>query len=1075
MANIVQLGSNTRKSVFLDSLLNSNPNIFAQRNSESVRNLILYQFQKICYNILQTFGLFAHNSWESIAWKIPLNIPIKSRIFDYLFLLANQEHKPILDLWCLKSKWVHLFRCQMLICETTLRSPMSESTCSKVVEVSENINNIIVPYAGLHFIDSDYELSEERVLKEFNDTSIWFAEKDSIDLESNKPDSLIELKKLENRYANLLQIIYPTPGCSIENFNKKMLEISYMILNTADTQVNDNKSIINIEIAATMFANYLRSSIPFNYSDTDMILQLSLGLLKYTNHPQILALACFAIRNLSGTPTYPEFLVHTEKCLPILFSFISSESSNLVKWASRCIATIYTNTIINKPMDLNKILDFFSNESQDVASWAISFIGTLVKKAIYNDSKSESIINIYIDLSNVVPIIFSLLNNRSRCVKVVEACLWCLGNFLATNIKFFDQTLSITGHPEITNFLNLKLFTDPNFGPHAEKIILFACRCIDLLTSKKGIYRYTMDDMVLSKIVGLINDKQQKISVWALCFLGILCDNKESYNTNVVNTILNSYLASIISQINTDDSKILEATLWTIRKIASSHSTIIPKINTILNQLNPHHRIIHLFHHTDPTIVESAYLCFSIISTQEQFKIGIPKIINTLKHSSGDISNTTKVALCCLNTAVSNKCEHMKLNRKLFGKEEQMILIKFLRIPKLTETICWLLGNLVLRKKYRKFICNLIISDIVEFLKCSDLLIAEGAAFLFCNLFIESVPCCLHIDPLPGSNQDISPCLTNPPTCNFSIDGYDNIVLFIHSMLKKQENNTYRCGSKILEACCWAIHKIASNEKYLQLILEYDVLRDIMSLFFEYQSNNIINDDVIKGACWALGKLVINKNYVQVACDIGLIEQSVKLLGHTSENIQALTSRYLGTMVVKNVDNTDILCHIGKLCIPKLFECLLSKKLPLVEICSWCLANLMTRHENKILLINQPNFNFDLMNEFLTYQHERTVEAITIILKHLSKGIPNYKSELAKISIETLIKNISSNTLPTSSKANMIYILLNLSQDRNLEWQIKNYIDVFTEYIYDPCLMLRTAALEICLFFRKRKIIHEKN
>lgn len=1054
-----------KPSIFLDALNNVNPNFYSICWSDSVKKVITCQLQKIFYNILKAFGLFSYDSWECIAWKMPLDSKIKNHIFNYLFNLDSGENEPITDLWILKLKWIQFLRSRISICDESLELlKINKSLCNDSVKIFEKMNRKIIPYAGLHFFDINYLLPVEQVLMEFNNPSSLFLENNTNDLTTTGPFQ--EIYIMINMIVNLLQKMYPATS-PIKIFNEKMVRITYEILNSGKNDIDKNGSL-NIEIAANIFANYLSSkSLTGHIPDP---LQLSLLLLKYRKNPEILASACIAIRNIVAKQ--PNIVTDIVNYLPKFFMLLSHETPKLVQWANCCINFVYKNALEKEIPTLPSIVDLIRDKNMDVASWAISFICMLTLTTF---PKSQRIL----EYKHYVPIVLSFIEDKSENPKMLESCLWFLGN--ATSfIKFYDTEYPQSINPAITKYLDLDLFKNQYLEQSAKNIILFAGRCVSNLTIANGINRYTIDKFTLDKISKLFDEvpsnvnENHKISVWAICYFGTLVSNKMDYNKSVVEIILKTYLEKIVGAIKSSNQYTVNAALWSIHRIAITHSSKIPEINNILDALYLHdHHIIDLFNHSDKKIVAEAFRCFSVLCTKSQITIGVPKIINFLSTCANVNDMTIAVALRSLNTMVSENSTHSKLTRELIGKEEQKMLLKFLDVTGLTDSVCWIFGNLALMQKHIKFIANIVVPKILKFFNSRDIIIVDSICYLFCNAIVQplSKSTCLHLEPLTemvGGNYT-NRCSTDPPTCDFVINEHD-IMLLLLSLMKEQEDGTYCYHEKLIEFCVWSFNHISSNVKYLYLMVKFDIMHPIMSIFMKYP-NHIDNHNIFHGACMIFEKLISSNDYVTIADEMQVFPKLLQLLDHENQRLKVAVMRCLAIVSMKNVIKSKDMCYkLGQLVIPKVSEYLMSTNLILVEQSMICIRNLILIPANRKLFISQPFFSIKFMNDFIDiteWKFERIVGPVISIFKCLSENPDNIN--IGEICIDNLANQLTKKPNIELDTINILNILKNIlsKNDDMVHIIAKSTIPALTQCLFSKDTRMKEIVLHIFNFMSK--------
>jgi hypothetical protein len=963
-SRIPECGELLHISILKNVLLNKNPHVFAQRNVNSILDLLKYQQHGIYIYYLKITKQLQSDKWLDIQEKLK-HFSTSTKTVILQKYLDNAEN-PIISYMNLLDDSIINLRQQIE------KTPENENKLiNEIMDYVEYLNNIILDIIGELYLEAN---GENNTVNSANIVTTNYYKTDvNGNEEYNFPvnnDILVGLRHINEKILSELNGYQPTGV-------KGMPMVYIKILN-----MENFDGIVTWVL--TFFGNYLRRSnlfLPEGFDPIQILIDINK---KYGAIPEIQENICLCIRNISVH--YPQ-QVYERTSQEIIKYALKSSYFNTIMWASRCIGTIAAGTTIQniRYECLLSIYDLFTNQFEDVICWSLSFIGTYYgKSSFFNDNNTIIQINQNFndDISRMVERINNLFNLNSS-PKIIEAALWCLGTLAISNNVVPDKKIP----PNLLNYIQPQILEMYSNG---EKIILYSCRCISNLTSSTGADKIPLGSKTLKTILRLLQIDNEKIVVWLICYLGSLSSNTQEYNAKTrIEVATEDIIKQIIDIIlKSKQSKIIEAALWSFHKMSwcdqnKKNIRNCPKaIDIIIEYL--------MEDNVSEKITEGACLCFGVLFTTEDtiFTKGVQRLFQLISNI-----NTPKqvilIATRTLNTLVTNATKECKQNRKFIGKNKKNIdqLINLFSIRNqlntkypdsndsnikysnlILESLTWCLGNLSLHEDNAKYIRKKALQNIVELLKEQDDKVIEGACFCFCNLVLEF------------------------PTNNLIIDNKYNTISFLISLFDKEPYQPYKYHNKVIEAACWGLHKLScsgnitistteniTNEHGIittdniliktqigDTNLNINLCEKIMELGGFKKICELLkheNEKIIAGACWCFGKLVVIQDGIFWAVKLGAIKSLIRLINPNNkfdEKIRVLACRCLGTLAVnaKPEQSVYIQNDIGELGGVESILHLLTPKdlshpnLALMETAIWCLASLSVHVGNKQKIIN---------------------------------------------------------------------------------------------------------------------------
>jgi hypothetical protein len=986
------------------ALLSNNLYTFCETDINSMIQVLTYQDEKICLFFKKYIEALSVNSW-----------------FEYKkYLDCYSKHQEIIEQNFDKNGWINEFSSQIVLVKSIIeRSENKDVAVSEIIKHIHNENIRLVKHIGslLVCIIIGKPLPSKTYYSPINE----------------QPDMLgLNLLKIKNQ---LILNHIPETYITLTSANNDILTCIVTILGLLKNDQNENVMRL-LYIASDLFGNYLRESYEskenFNFPVSFDLVSTVMELYKrFPNNDKLLEKFSCCLRYIVINTSY--FLeIKKYGGIEAIVSLLKNKNPNIIQHASRCIGDfvlIEVDESIRNRL-LKKIRNLMFHDNENIVYWAIKFFGNKL-----SDGNEKDKLNIN-KLPNDLNIVTSILKiiSTSTSYSNIEAGLWTVGT-LSLILKFTDE-LDI-----ILKYTNTAYLQCPNIK-NAEIIILFACRCLANLISSSGVNKMSFDSIIHSLIPKLLVSNNEKITVWALCFIGTVSSNSCEYNT-ISRSAMIQYVPSLVKLLISNNNKYVEAALWSLHKIAwcEQNQEVIRKEPYLLEYVK---KILYDSKSNDK-VIQSACLCFSVIAqiNDSIFETGIKKLIDLL--SACDEENVL-IACRSLNTLCTANTKGCMGNRKLITSFDGVFSIINILIekssPLLLESVLWCLGNLALFKDNVDTIRKLAIDRIVDLFLDKNEKVIEGACFCFCNVIIEC------------------------PDINIKIQDKD-IIEFLSGLFVKKSGK-YIYHDKIIETACWGIHKLIGNSVahmtdcvtssnlmhtiennfYTKRVAELGVFRDIIFLLGHS------DERVVACACWCFGKLVVFNDGIFWAIKLGAIKLLLKYLKPEHQRNEKLTifaCRCLITLIINS--NPEVMVEIQN-DIRELggIELLLdliagnNQKLTVLEVSCWCLASLTTHKECKLKIQNyKKNTGLKIIANLLNFRKtEKILEAACVCLSNLLD-----RDNCTQID-NNIIKKLSDCLLHQSDKIveKSVNCLKKLS-----------YIDSFKTFIIEYCFDYLTSLL----------------
>jgi hypothetical protein len=939
----------------IPALLNNNPHILAQRNTESVKALLDYQNRKYTEHLLN--------------YLQPQMTPETRAAFDEFI-----KQPEILGINFLKekiapaNKVAYFIALQFFRCMQVTKKEFMANDEKKFGDASmdfldfRNIQLIIIELFTFFSPSSNFiSLSEHEVIGLNNLFEF------EIDLN--------DYTQLQSKFKAAHQILYPfTKG--IEKIEESHID---RIIEVIKNDTNEKR----LEVALCLFGNMART--PGNYGGKfDLGIACFVRLyFKYKDSLIIMQNISFCLRNLIIF-CEPEKLESYSSFLHNLFLY---PNETVVAWAARGYGARLSRELNSyAAISLKEFYPLLTSEYESVVMWALSYCSSFLADFKLRPVHAIDGLEIY---NKVLSTLCMHDEREIKSGKIIEAALWALGSIVVRQEiegqegENLGPSLSIFRYPahspkpkqipkeilKYIDFENMKIFPE-----NGEKIILFACRCLANFTSSGGVNKIPLNQEILKKVVSLIDAKNEKITVWSLCFLGTLSTNTLEYNAEI-RTLIGSedILRKLVHCLDhhSEDAKILEAALWSLHKIAWCE-----KFQNSLRELGCTTALLTKFSsHPSDKVREAAYLCFGVLATARDnlddfFKEMMPSLENISRNQN---SQLRLAAVRSLNTRVTSTTCDCKENRIAIGKYEDVmkLLVGLLSTNELLllESVCWCLGNLALDINNSASLCPLILDEMILllnkdnpiYLNKSALKVVEGVCFCICNMLIES---------------DVNDEMMSK--------NYGGKELFFLSLLDRDLAGEYKYSAKVIEAALWALHKIvtkadACSMNFIKSVFQSNKGFEKVVSLFDYPS-----EKVVAGACWCFGKMVPWNEEQSHKLESGRLLLNL-LKGFSSfenERLVVLILRCINTICVNECGDAQKR-YMNALTTPTLLN-LLRKNSTNQAVETWCgcIASLLSLDEN-IQLFNQQDGRSFLRSLDVKKCSSNDIEAILLIYSKL--------------------------------------------------------------------------------------------
>jgi hypothetical protein len=923
----------------IPALVHNNDHIFDQRNKDSVRALFYEQCEKYSNHLIML--LKPHIS-ESSRQNFTKFIAAKGAL-GVDFLRDNFSENIILYFIGLQYfKSVSIF-------DKSFNGEDEKKNIESIMDFIEWKNTQLNMVALFAFLPSF-----EKPASIFNPEI-----KSLIDIFSEEINELEKLKEISSSAHKIIYPFYPFTHDVEKVRDCAMSEVFKIIMqHDADEQA--------LATALALYGNLLREKLKeeeFKYIlSFDKFVSLCA---KYCDNYDIVENLCFGLRNIIFNNSMVEDKNQYKAFLVDLFKH---PNPKVILWASRAYGTILVSQQPQEAaVSLEEIYKLFYHQNEEVAAWAFSFVGTFVACPTLTPTQIPSQSS-----AQVMSFLRYQINQKDRSAKVIESALWCLGNLLLK--EKMEQIPE-----EVLYFIDANILSA---FPNGEKLILFAGRCISNLNSSNAPSKIPLSPAIFNKLLALIDTDNEKIAVWAICFLGTVSSNALDYNISLRKHIASS--ASILRKLfdlvdnHHSSPKIMEAILWSFHKIMWCEES-----KNSLRLLGLEKLIVGFLAHPsdkiNDKIIEGSLLCFGDVATQTTIQNNLPSVVKYLRSSDKQVK---LVACRTLNTLVTATTANHQINRQILGEEEGLIeevaRLLYERDPLVLESASWCLGNLALRSENVEKIYALSFDKIFELIYLSNPLylaynikkadidkIVEGVCFLFCNLAIESTRC----------HDDIA------RSCG-------DIISLLFSLLETHSAGHYKFHNKVIEAACWALHKSWCPPHghfplpdHYGLVEKNEGFEKIVSLL-KHEDNK-----VLAGACWCIGKSLVHGGNTSKARSLELDSLLFNIMKRKDidPKLILLTLRCVGTLCV-NLDPPDpvYLEEIGEHGMQTMLA-LLGQHVyddNMIETCVWAIASLLNLPGNRSLFLAHDGFT-QLRLFYALPRSSKTIEGILHIFSNM--------------------------------------------------------------------------------------------
>jgi len=908
----------------IPALMDSNSYIFDQRNTESVRGLFIDQCEKYTNHLV---SLLQPQMSESSHENFKKFIEAKGSLgIDFLrdHVAVGNDALYFIGLQYLKS--VAIF--------DKIYDPQDiKKSIEVVMNFMEWKNTQILMVALFAFLPSF-----EKPTSSFNPEI-----KRLIDLFEGEIDTIEKLQEISSSAHNYIYPFYPFMEEKVKIRKFAMSEV-YKIIMQEDVGEKD------LEVALCLFGNLIKTGTPEELKYKFSLDQASNLYAKHGGNSIVMQNISFIMRNFMVLMPAKD----TEQYKALFINLFSHPDLKVVLWVMRAYGAILERNVAQETVSPEEILKLFYHKEEAIAAWALSFIGTFVTQNSYPTK-------IY---PHVLSFLQEQLAKENKSASLIEATLRCLGSLAAKEVvKEIPD--------EVLYFLDANILSV--FPQNGEKIILFASRCLSNLTSAHPS-KIPISSDILNRVMVLLDAGNEKISVWAICFLGTISSNTNKYNAAMREHIASS--AEIIRKLfdllnnNKTSSKILEAILWSFHKIMWSENSV-----TSLRLLGGEKLVLGFLEHPAAKVKEGALLCFSLVATRDTIKKGLKTVIKLLRSPEQQVR---LIACRSLNTLVTAATPNSQVNRQILAEEEgifeELASLLYENDAVILESAFWCLGNLALRPDNVEKIYSLAFDKAFEFLDSSNPVfnnmseaniekVVAGASFCFCNLVVETSR--VH-------NSISSSC--------------GDLTSLLFGLLEVTMSGEYKCHPKALEGALYGLHKLWTSPGNFNLTDHYDLVQNNEGFEKIGSLLDHPNGQVLAGTCWCLNKLIGQGIENKKARPLNLASRFFNIIERNSGNpkLIVLALRCIGTLSLFLNADPSYLEEIGARGIRTMLELLSEHNSSdqLIETCIWTLASQAPALKNQTLFL-EHNASVRLRELFQRRNSNKITEGLLHTLNSL--------------------------------------------------------------------------------------------